>query len=108
MIAGRMNVRLAAYKPVYTTDAYGSETVTYASVGYIRAERVKYTGAASEEVSEHFADYKADFNVRRAHAIGETWRVRGDRDDKSLYQVKNVLYNHARGYKTLQCERVNE
>lgn len=108
MIAGKMNVRLAAYQPVYTTDAYGSEQVTYASVGYIHAERVKYTGNASEEVSEHFADYKADFNVRRAHAVAEAWRVRGDRDDTNLYQVKNVLYNHRRGYKTLQCERVNE
>ena len=108
MIAGKMNVRLAAYQPVYTTDAYGSEQVTYASVGYIHAERVKYTGTPSEEVSEHFADYKADFNVRRAHAVTEAWRVRGDRDDTNLYQVKNVLYNHKRGYKTLQCERVNE
>lgn len=108
MIAGRMNTRLAAYKPIYTTDAYGSELVSYASIGYIRAERVKYAGSPSDEVGEHFADYTAAFNVRRSHDIGEAWRLRGERDDTNLYQVKNVLYNHARGYKTLQCERVNE
>lgn len=107
MIAGRMRDRLIAYKPVYVTDDYGSQSVEYASIGYIRAERVKYTGKQVVEGGERFGDYSASWNVRAAHRVEEHWRVQSTGADTSLYEVTNVLPVAGKGMKTLQCEKVN-
>lgn len=106
MIAGRMLYKLAVYKPVVETNAYGEETETYEKVSVIHAERVKSSGKRSEEVGEHFPDYSVEFNIRYAHVIGENWQV--EQLGEHRYTVTNVIPNLGKGYKTLVCERLNE
>ena len=70
------------------------------------AERAKQTGRRNEEVGEHFPDYRAEFNIRDAHPVGDNWRVQ--QLGGYLYTVTNIIPNIDRGMKTLVCERVNE
>ena len=57
-------------------------------------------------MSEHFPDYRAEFNIRDAHRVKENWRVQ--QLGGYLYSVTNIIPNLDKGMKTLVCERVNE
>lgn len=107
MQAGKMKYRLVLLEPVSVdTAGFGEETPTYTEFRTVAAERVKTNGYRSEEVGEHFPDYRAEFNIRDAHPVKENWRV------KQLggyeYTVTNIIHNIDRGMNTLVCERVNK
>lgn len=106
MIAGRMEHKVTLLRPEYETDAYGSEKVRYVPGPTVWAERVKQSGTLREEVGEHFTNYRAEFNIRDAHSVGEHWRLRvvGGYE----YHITAILPNRSRGMLTLMCERVNE
>lgn len=100
-----MRYRLVLLDPVSDEDGFGEETPVYSEFRTVAAERVKATGSRSEEVGEHFPDYRAEFNIRDAHPVKENWRVR--QPGGCEYTVTNVIPNIERGMKTLICERVN-
>ena len=106
MKAGRMRYKLVLLGPVRSINSFGEEKVTYNEVRTVNAERVKLTGNRSEEVGEHFPDYRTDWNIRDAHEVCENWRVR--QLGGYTYTVTNIVPNLERGYKTLVCARVNE
>lgn len=106
MIAGRMKYKLTLLQPVQTTNDFGEESTTYQETATVHAERVKHSGNRSEEVGEHFPNYRAEFNIRSAHEVSENWRVQ--QLGGNLYTVTNIIPNIDRGYKTLICDRVNE
>lgn len=106
MIAGRMKYKLKLLQPVKATNDYGEEVDTWTETVTVHAERVKHTGHRSEEVSEHFPDYRVEFNIRDVHTISENWRVQ--QLGGNLYTVTNIIPNLDRGFKTLICDRVNE
>lgn len=106
MRAGAMKYRLKIFKPQQQTSGFGDEAEPFVSVGVIWAERVKFTGSRSIEVSEQFANYYAEFNIRDAHKIKSGFRV--EEVCGHLYDVTNVIPNKDRGMSTLQCVRVNE
>lgn len=106
MLAGRMRNKLEIYKPQVVTNDYGEDFETWELLVTVWAERVKQSGARSEEVGEHFPDYSAEFNIRSAHTVEENWRVK--QCGGYLYTVTNIIPNIERGYKTLICVRVNE
>lgn len=101
-----MKYRLEIQQPTVTKDKYGAENTVYTTVRIVHAERVKTSGARSEEMGEHFPDYSAQFNVRYEHPIEENWRVK--QLGGYLYTVTNIVPNIDRGMKTLICARVNE
>lgn len=108
-----MKYRIKLLKPVATanaygeeTNAYGEETNAYELQRTVRAQRVKQSGNRSEEVGEHFPDYRAEYNIRDAHQVEENWRVQ--QLGGYLYTVVAIIPNLDRGMKTLVCERVNE
>lgn len=84
----------------------GAEQVEYTETCTVWAERARHSGARSEEAGEHFPDYAVEFNIRWAHHVLENWRVR--HLGGYLYTVVSIEPNKRKGYKTLQCERVNE
>lgn len=106
MRAGAMKYRLVLLEPHSDTSDFGEERTTYTPVRTVWAERVRQTGRRSEEVGEHFPDYRAEFNIRDAHPVGDNWRVQ--QLGGYLYTVTNIIPNIDRGMKTLVCERVNE
>lgn len=106
MRAGEMKYRLKLLQPMATTNDYGEEATTYQEVRTVWAERRKQSGSRSEEVGEHFSDYRAEFNVRDAHPVKENWRVQ--QLGGNLYTVTTIIPNIGRGMNTLVCERVNE
>ena len=106
MIAGKMKYKLTVLEPQRTVDRMGAEAVQYIDRGVIWAERVNTSGSRSEEVGEHFPAYSAQFRIRFAHEVRENWRV--SQLGGYLYTVVAIIPNLDRGYKTLQCERVNE
>lgn len=107
MQAGRMRYRLKTFEPVADTDQWGDEAPKgFVERATIHAERVKFSGNRSEEVGEHFPDYRVEFNIRDAHPVKELWRV--EQLGGYLYTVTNVIPNIDRGMKTLVCERVNQ
>ena len=106
MIAGRMKYKLTLLEPTTVTNDFGEETPTFTETATVHAERVKHSGNRSEEVGEHFPDYRVAFNVRDAHTVAENWRVQ--QLGGYLYTVVAIEPNIDRGYKTLICERVNE
>lgn len=53
-----MKYRIKLLKPVATANAYGEETNAYELQRTVRAQRVKQSGNRSEEVGEHFPDYR--------------------------------------------------
>ena len=101
-----MKYRLVLLKPVADGDGFGEETPRYKEFRTVAAERVKTTGNRSEEVGEHFPDYRAEFNIRDTHPVKENWRIRqlGGYE----YIVTNIISNIDRGMNTLICERVNK
>lgn len=101
-----MKHRLVILQPVVAADEAGGEATQYRPVRTVHAERVKFSGRRSEEVAEHFPDYRTEFNIRDAHPIGENWRVR--QLGGYLYTVVAITPNLDKGFKTLVCERVNE
>lgn len=105
MQAGRMKYKLVLLKPAGDADGFGEETPGYTEFRTVAAERVKVSGNRSEEVGEHFPDYRAEFNIRDAHPVKENWRVRqlGGYE----YTVTNIIPNLDRGMLTLVCDRVN-
>lgn len=106
MRAGALKYRLVLLRPVADVNDYGEEAMMYSEERTVWAERVKMSGGRHDEVGEHFADYRAEFNIRDAHEVAENWRVKllgGE-----LYTVTAVVPNLDRGMKTLVCERVNE
>lgn len=106
MRAGKMRYRLKTFEPIGVADKWGDEAPTkFAERRTIHAERVKFYGNGSEEVGEHFPDYRVEFNIRDAHPVKELWRV--EQLGGYLYTVTNVIPNIERGMKTLVCERVN-
>ena len=105
MQAGRMKYRLLVYEPITGADGWGEETPEYREICVIHAERVKISGHRSDEVGEHFPDYRAEFNIRDVHPVKDNWRVK--QLGGYLYTVTNVIPNLDRGMKTLICERVN-
>ena len=106
MRAGALKYRLILLRPTATADEYGAEATEYEQTRIVHAERVKQSGARSEEVGEHFADYRVEFNIRDAHEIAENWRIR--QVGGYLYTVTNIIPNIDRGMLTLVCVRVNE
>lgn len=106
MQAGRMKYRLVLLEPVSDTGSFGEDTPSYREFRTVAAERVKTSGSRSEEVGEHFPDYRAEFNIRDAHPVKENWRVR--QLGGHVYTVTNIIPNIDRGMKTLVCERVNK
>ncbi len=106
MRAGEMKYRLRLLRPVASTNAYGEEAAAYTEVRTVWAQRVRQSGSRSEEVGEHFPDYRAEFNVRDAHPVRENWRVQ--QLGGCLYTVVAIIPNIDRGMNTLVCERVNE
>lgn len=106
MRAGDLKYHLELLKPAVVTNDYGEEATTYQAVRTVWAQRVKLSGSRSEEVGEHFSDYRAEFNVRNTHPVQENWRVR--QLGGCLYTVTAIVPNIDRGMNTLVCERVNE
>ena len=106
MIAGRMKYKLTLLKPSVTTNDYGEEKPEYTETVTVHAERVKHSGNRSEEVAEHFPDYRVSWNIRDAHTVAENWRVQ--QLGGYLYTVLAIEPNLDKGFKTLICERVNE
>lgn len=106
MRAGSMRTRLSVRPLTKTVDQYGAEQTVYPETRIIHAERVRLTGRRSEEVSEHFPDYSAQYRVRDAHRISENWRVK--ELGGHLYTVVAVEPCPELGMSTLICERVNE
>ena len=106
MRAGDMKYRLQLLEPVTVTDRFGEESTDYQPTRIIHAERVKLSGNRSEEVGEHFPDYRVEFRIRDAHPVDENWRVQ--QLGGYLYTVTNIVPNVDRGMKTLVCTRVNE
>lgn len=106
MRAGALKYKLVLLEPVYTEGRMGAQKVTYTERRTVWAERVKMTGSRSEEVGEHFPDYRVEFNIRDAHPVKENWRVRqlGGYE----YTVTNIIPNLDRGMKTLVCDRLNK
>ena len=100
-----MRYRLNVFEPIGDADPWGEEAAGYRKTGTIHAERVKFSGSRSDEVGEHFPDYRVEFNIRDAHPVKENWRV--EQLGGYLYTVTNVIPNLDRGMKTLVCERVN-
>lgn len=105
MIAGRMKYKLMLLKPEVMRNKFGEATASYTEFRTIWAERVKASGSRSDEVGEHFPDFRAEFNIRDAHPVRENWRVRqlGGYE----FNVVAVIPNLDRGMLTLICERVN-
>lgn len=97
---------LTLKQPTEVTNTFGERAVTYTDTVTVHAERVKHSGGRSEEVGEHFPDYRVEFNIRDAHTVGENWRVQ--QLGGYLYTVTAIEPNLDRGYKTLICVRVNE
>ncbi len=106
MQAGRLKYKLQLLEPTRTTDRMGAEDTIYNPIRTINAERAKIAGNRSEEVGEHFADYRTEFNIRNTHTVAENWRVR--QLGGHLYTVLAIVPNLDRGYNTLICDRVNE
>ena len=106
MRAGAMKYRLLLMQPKASTNDFGEEATTYEPLAVIWAERVKQSGSRSNEVGEHFPDYRAEFNIRDAHRVKENWRVQ--QLGGYLYSVTNIIPNLDKGMKTIVCERVNE
>lgn len=106
MRAGDMKYRLQLLEPVTATDRFGEESTDYQPTRIIHAERVKLSGNRSEEVGEHFPDYRVEFRIRDVHPVDENWRVQ--QLGGYLYTVTNIVPNVDRGMKTLVCTRVNE
>ena len=106
MIAGRMKYKLKLLQPIKAENDFGEEVDTWQETVTVHAERVKHTGNRSEEVGEHFPDYRVEFNIRDVHTISENWRVQ--QLGGNLYTVTNIIPNLDRGFKTLICDRVNE
>lgn len=106
MMAGKMKYKLALLKPESKINAYGEEKTFYTVIRTVHAERVKQSGNRSEELGEHFPDYRTEFNIREAHPVEENWRAQ--QLGGYLYTVVAIIPNLDRGYKTLICERVNE
>ena len=106
MRAGTLKYKLQLLEPKRVTDRMGAERTEYVPTRVVRAERVRATGSRSEEVGEHFPDYRAEFNVRDAHPVKENWRVQ--QLGGYLYTVVAIIPNIDRGMNTLVCERVNE
>lgn len=106
MQAGRMKYKLELLEPIEGSNAFGEETPKkFAKFRTVAAERVKMSGNCSDEVGEHFPDYRAEFNIRDAHPVKENWRVK--QLGGYVYTVTNIIYNLDRGMQTLICERVN-
>lgn len=106
MRAGALKYRLILLRPTVTADEYGAEATEYERARIVHAERVKQIGTRREEVGEHFADYRTEFNIRDAHEVAENWRVR--QVGGYLYTVVSIIPNIDRGMFTLVCVRVNE
>ena len=106
MMAGKMKYRIVLLEPKRTTDKFGAEVDTYEQTRTVHAQRVSTSGDRSEEVGEHFPDYKVEFNIRDAHPVDENWRVQ--QLGGYLYTVTNIVPNLDRGMKSLKCVRVNE
>ena len=101
-----MKYTLSLLRPVTTTNDFGERVTSYEAAGSCRAELVKHTGKRSEEVSEHFPDYSAEFNIARPVVVEENWRAQ--HMGGHLYTVTNIIPNLEKNMKTLRCERVNE
>lgn len=106
MQAGRMKYKLELLEPVRVVDRFGAEAAEWHKTRTVAAERAKFSGNRRVEVSEQFADYHVEFNIRDAHKVDEGWRVR--QLGGHLYTVANIIPNIDRGMQTLVCERVNE
>ena len=107
MKAGRLNSRLTILQPIFIVNDFGERRTTYANAGYCDAERASMSGSRSEEVDEHFPDYRANWVTSIAVTVDENWRLQ-DTETGYLYTVTNVVLNRRRGMKTLICTRVNE
>lgn len=101
-----MRHKLVLLEPQRVVDRMGAEDTVYNETRTVHAERVKFSGRRSEEVGEHFPEYRAEFNIRDVHPIDENWRVR--QVGGHLYTVTAIVPNVERGYNTLVCDRVNE
>jgi head-tail adaptor len=101
-----MKYKIVLLEPVATTNKFGEEENSYTETRTVNAERVKHSGNLSEEVGEHFPDYRVEFNIRDAHPVEENWRVQ--QLGGYLYTVTNIIPNIDKGMKTLVCVRVNE
>ena len=97
---------LHVLEPVTVTDKFGAEATEWKDVRRVHAERVKFSGRRSEEVSEHFPAYNVQFRIRDVHRMAENWRVQ--HEGGNLYTVVAIEPNRERGMLTLICERVNE
>ena len=100
-----MKYHLQLFRPVQTTNEYGEEQTTYTPTRIIWAERVKWAGARSEEVGEHFASYSVTFRIRDVHPVSEGWRVQ--LMGENIYTVVAIEPNRDKGMLSLICERVN-
>ena len=101
-----MRHKLVLLEPQRVVDRMGAEDTVYNETRTVHAERVKFSGRRSEEVGEHFPEYRAEFNIRDVHPVDENWRVR--QVGGHLYTVTAIVPNVERGYNTLVCDRVNE
>lgn len=101
-----MKHKLQILQPTIVAGTMGGENTSWSVTRTVHAERVKQSGHRSEEVGEHFPDYRVEFNIRDAHPIQANWRVQ--QLGGELYNVVAILPNIDKGYKTLLCERVNE
>ncbi len=102
-----MKYRITLLSPdEVTRDRMGSLKQTYTETVTVWAERVKLTGTRRTEVGERFSTYDAEFNIRDEHEVDDHWRVQ--QLGGHLYEVNNIVPNIDKGYKTLQCTRINE
>lgn len=105
MLAGRMKYMLELLEPKTLCSDFGDQVTEYIFFRTVHAERVKISGSRVDEVGEHFADYRVEYNIRDVHPVKEGWHARqlGGYE----YIITNVIPNRDRGMLTLICERLN-
>lgn len=105
MIAGRMRSKIRAWEPVPQGEIYGEPDDQWIDRGLWYAERTMISGHRSEEVDEHFADYRVKYNTRIQHHVEPGWEIDGD--DGQRYTVVAVEPYAWLGMQTIVCDRLN-
>lgn len=104
MIAGRLTEFVLLQKPSVTTDAFGSDIVSYSAGKLVHAELNWKAGHISQEASELFPDGRVEVIIYDAHEVAEKWHVvyAG-----VTYSVGAIEHNRRKGLRRLICDRVN-
>lgn len=91
-----------------TTDPRsGAEVAGWKEGPLLRAERIRHTAQTRVENHELFADYKAEYRLRRLPKLTAGMRVR-DITTGTLYSIVGVFPDTEKEMQTISCDRVND